>query len=252
MDEGVKFKELYYRGLKYKEIAKEIRISVSKAKKLSRRLGLPKRYSKTNPYRKKQVETMVELYKGGNSTLMISNKLNLNPETIRRTLIREGIKRRNTNGLPEKRIKKQNKIICDMYIAGKPITNICEFADISKRAIFKRLKTMGINRNRNPHNIIGDHYDLKIGESYKAGESINKISEIFRLSKSFVTYRLNLIFPEGTEYKLFYLSKLTNKWKKMTKVTSRKELDKQRKRLSMRLGYGPQVKIKIYTFGVRQ
>jgi hypothetical protein len=111
---------------------------------------------------------------------------------------------------------------------------------------------MGINRNRNPHNEIGNIYDPRIKSFYKTGDSINKISEVLNLSKSFVTYRLNLIFPEGTEYKLFYLSKLTNKWKKMTRVTTRKELDKQRKRLNMRLGYEPEVKIKTYVFGVKR
>jgi len=246
MDEGVIFTHLYNKGFKFSQIAKEMDISISKAKKLRKRLGLPKRYSKLNPYRKKRVEEVVELYKGGSSTIIIADKLNITSETVRRILIKKGINRRNTNGLSKDKIQVQNKIICDMYISGKKINNISEIADISKRAIFKRLNKLGIERNRKPHNEIGKVYDKTIKEFYGKGNSINDISKNLELTKSFVTYRLGVIFPEGTAYKIFYFSKLTNRWKKMIKVTNRIELDKQKKRLKMRLGYKPNLKIKIW------
>ena len=246
MDEGVIFTHLYNKGFKFSQIAKEMDISISKAKKLRSRLELPKRFSNLHPYRKKQVEEVAELYKGGSSTIIIADKLNITSETVRRILIKKGIKRRNTNGLNKDKIQVQNKIICDMYISGKKINNISEITDISKRAIFKRLNKLGIERNRKPHNEIGKVYDTPIKEFYSKGNSINEISNSLELTKSFVTYRLGIIFPEGTSYKIFYFSKLTNRWKKMNKVLNRIELDKQKKRLKMRLGYKPTLKIKIH------
>jgi hypothetical protein len=244
MNEGVQFTHLYNKGLRFKQIAKEMNISISKAKKLRSKLGLPKRYSSLHPYRKLQVERVIELYKEGNSTLIISKKLSLNPESVRKILIKNKIERRNTNGLSLPKVTKQNKLICDMYITGKPVKKICNKAEISKRAVFKRLKKMGISRNRKPHHEIGKIYDNTIKAEYTTGKSINDISRKLEVTKSFVTYRLSQIFPDGTEYRLFYFSNLTNKWKKMQKVPTRIDLDKQRKRLKMRLGYSPKVRIK--------
>ena len=85
----------YQSGNTIKQLAAQFQIHHTTASKILERREIPKRY---RPLAPEQIETAIKAYRAGSSSKMIGDLLGVNASTIWRTLRREGVNMRDSQG----------------------------------------------------------------------------------------------------------------------------------------------------------
>ena len=205
-------------SLRNRDIARKYGISLPSVKRLAKKFRLPKKYSEEYPKRKYRLKTAADLYQQGLSTFKIAEKLGIDDETVRGYLKKMGVSRRNVNGLSQEIVDRQDSIIRRMYLSGAKLSEIEKKAGIGSHGIEKRLRKMGIARNRHTPNKIGTKHDERIKDMFINGNEPQAIAREIGSATPNVYYRIKKgLFP-GMSFKVKYCSPLTGRWRISSKT----------------------------------